>query len=148
MDWQTILNIAAGVALIIGAFLIEYFKASSVFRGFIAQLIADAEWVFSDVEKAGKQKMDWVIAKLYERYIPAFLKPFFTESKLREIVQIVFDKVKDFADLQVERLKAAYEKEKAEREETFRSALEEAEPAEDAGTRTVVEKKASKKAVR
>ena len=148
MDWQLLINIAAGVALILSAFLIEYFKTSSVFRGFIAQLIADAEWVFAEVEKAGKQKMDWVIAKLYERYIPAFLKPFFTESKLREIVQIVFDKVKDFADLQVERLKAAYEKEKAEREETFRSALEKAEPTADAGTRTGVAKKASKKEVK
>ena len=148
MNWNMVINIAAGVALIIGAFLIEYFKTSSVFRGFIAQLISDAEWVFSDVEKAGKQKMDWVIAKLYERYIPAFLKPFFTESKLREIVQIIFDKVKDFADLQVERLKASYEKEKAEREETFRSALEKAEPTADAGTRTGVAKKASKKTVK
>ena len=63
MDWQLIINITAGVALILGAFLIEYFKTSSVFRGFIAQLISDAEGVFSDVEKAGKQKMAWVIEK-------------------------------------------------------------------------------------
>jgi len=147
MDWQLIINIAAGVALILGAFLIEYFKTSSVFRGFIAQLIADAEWVFSDIEKAGKAKMDWVIQKLYG-YIPAVLKPLFPETKLREIVQMVFDKVKDFADLQVERLKEAYEKEKAEREETFRAALAKAEPTADAGTGTIVAKKASKKTVK
>jgi hypothetical protein len=116
-----------------------------VFRGFIAQLIADAEWVFSDVEKAGKAKMAWVITKLYE-HIPAILQPLFPESKLQEIVQMVFDRVKDFADLQVERIKAAYEKEKAEREETFRSALEKAEPAADAGTKSSVARKTSKKA--
>jgi hypothetical protein len=147
MDWQLIINIAAGVALILGAFLIEYFKTSSVFRGFIAQLISDAEWVFSDVEKAGKQKMAWVIEKLYN-YIPAVFKPFFPASKLEEIVQIVFDKVKDFADLQVERLKSAYEKEKAEREETFRLSLEEAKSAAGAGARASVAKKASKKTVK
>lgn len=147
MDWQLIINIAASVALILGAFLIEYFKTSSVFRGFIAQLISDAEWVFSDVEKAGKKKMAWVIEKLYG-YIPAVLRPLFPSGKLEEIVQMVFDKVKDFADLQVERLKAAYEKEKAEREETFRSALEKAEPAADAGTKSSVARKASKKAVK
>lgn len=145
MNWQLIINIAAGVALILGAFLIEYFKTSSVFRGFIAQLISDAEWVFSDVEKAGKRKMAWVIEKLYN-YIPAVFKPLFPSGKLEEIVQIVFDKVKDFADLQVERLKSAYEKEKAEREETFRAALEKAEPTADAGTGTKLAKKASKKA--
>ena len=145
MDWQLIINIAAGVALILGAFLIEYFKTSSVFRGFIAQLIADAEWAFSEVEKAGNEKMAWVIAKLYG-YIPPVLKPLFPETKLREIVQMVFDKVKDFADLQVERLKTAYEKEKAEREETFRLSLEEAKSAKDAGAGASVPTKASKKA--
>ena len=145
MNWNLIINIAAGVALILGAFLIEYFKTSSVFRGFIAQLIADAEWVFSDIEKAGKAKMDWVIQKLYG-YIPAVLKPFFPAGKLEEIVQMVFDKIKDFADLQVERLKAAYEKEKAEREETFQLLTPKTEPLADAGTRTGVAKKASKKA--
>ena len=145
MNWQLIINIAAGVALVLGAFLIEYFKTSSVFRGFIAQLISDAEGVFSDVEKAGKQKMAWVIGKLYG-YIPAILRPLFPSGTLEEIVQMVFDKVKDFADLQVERLKSAYEKEKAEREETFQAALEKAEPAADPGAGASVAKKASKKA--
>jgi len=147
MNWQLIINIAAGVALVLGAFLIEYFKTSSVFRGVIAQLISDAERVFSDVEKAGKQKMAWVIEKLYN-YIPAVFKPLFPASKLEEIVQIVFDKVKDYADLQVERLKSAYEKEKAEREETFRAALEKAESAADSGAGASVAKKASKKTVK
>ena len=109
MNWNMVINIAAGAVLIISWFLLEYFRTSAKFRGFVAELIADAEWVFSEVEKAGKAKMDWVISKLYERYIPAFFKPFFTESKLRETVQMVFDKVKDFSDLQVERLKAAYD---------------------------------------
>ena len=147
MDWQLIINIAAGVALIIGAFLIEYFKTSAVFRGFVAQLISDAEWVFSEYEKAGKQKMAWVIEKLYD-YIPAILKPFFPEGKLEEIVQMVFDKVKDFADLQVERLKDAYEKEKAEREESFQLALEKAKSTASTAKKTRVSKAASTEEVK
>ena len=122
MSWKDVLQVIEVIAMIVGGFLISYFRTSKVVREFVAQLIADAEWTFSEVEKAGKAKMAWVISKLYERYIPAFLKPLFTEAKLREIVQMVFDKVKDFSDLQVERLKTAYEKEKAEREETFRLA--------------------------
>ena len=145
MNWKDILQVIEIIAMIVGGFLISYFRTSSVFRGFIAQLIADAEWAFSEVEKAGNEKMAWVIAKLYERYIPAFLKPLFPETKLREIVQMVFDKVKDFADLQVERLKTAYEKEKAEREETFRLSLEEAKSAASAGAGTSVAAKAGKK---
>lgn len=142
MNWNLIWQIVSGALLIIGAFLVSYFRTSSVVRGFSAQLIADAEWVFSEVEKAGNEKMAWVISKLYG-YIPAVLQPFFPENKLREIVQMVFDKIKDFADLQVERLKTAYEKEKAEREETFRLAQNESNTG--AGTGTSVAKKASKK---
>ena len=142
MNWNLIWQIVSGALLIIGAFLVLYFRTSSVVRGFSAQLIADAEWVFSEVEKAGNEKMAWVISKLYG-YIPAVLKPLFPESKLREIVQMVFDKIKDFADLQVERLKTAYEKEKAEREETFRLAQNESNTG--AGTGTSVATKASKK---
>ena len=142
MNWNLIWQIVSGALLIIGAFLVSYFRTSSVFRGFIAQLIADAEWAFSEVEKAGNEKMAWVISKLYG-YIPSVLQPFFPENKLREIVQMVFDKIKDFADLQVERLKTAYEKEKAEREETFRLAQNESNTG--AGTGASVAKKASKK---
>ena len=145
MNWKDVLQVIEIIAMIVGGFLISYFRTSSVFRGFIAQLIADAEWAFSEVEKAGNEKMAWVIAKLYG-YIPPVLKPLFPETKLREIVQMVFDKVKDFADLQVERLKTAYEKEKAEREETFRLSLEEAKSAKDAGAGASVPTKASKKA--
>ena len=142
MNWNLIWQIVSGALLIIGAFLISYFRTSSVVRGFSAQLIADAEWVFSEVEKAGNEKMAWVISKLYG-YIPAVLQPFFPENKLREIVQMVFDKIKDFADLQVERLKTAYEKEKAEREETFRLAQNESNTGAGAGTSVAA--KASKK---
>ena len=142
MNWNLIWQIVSGALLIIGAFLVSYFRTSSVFRGFIAQLIADAEWVFSEVEKAGNEKMAWVISKLYG-YIPAVLQPFFPENKLREIVQAVFDKIKDFADLQVERLRDAYEKEKAEREETFR--LAQAKQNTGAGAGAGVATKASKK---
>lgn len=114
MNWSLVLNIAAGVLLVLGAFLIEYFKTSAVFRGFIAQLISDAEWVFSGVEKAGKEKMAWVIKQLYE-YIPAILRPLFPEGKLEEIVQRIFDKIKEYADLQVEKLRTAYLAKKEEK---------------------------------
>ena len=147
MNWKDVLQVIEIIAMIAGGFLISYFRTSKVVRELIAELISDAEWAFSEVEKAGNEKMAWVISKLYG-YIPAILKPLFPETKLREIVQMVFDKVKDFADLQVERLKAAYEKEKVEREETFRLSVEKAEPAAEAGTRTGVATKASKKAVK
>lgn len=108
MDWKTILGIveaALAVVIYLAAF---YYKRSSVLRGFIAELIADAEEEFAKQEKAGAQKMEWVIDQLYA-YVPVIFKPFITREKLNELVQAVFDQVARFADVQVAKLKAQYE---------------------------------------
>jgi len=114
MNWKDILQVIEIIAMIVGGFLISYFRTSKVVREFVAQLIADAEERFSNVEKAGAEKMAWVIAQIYE-FIPAWLKPFLTTEKIQAIVQTVFDKIKAFADLQVLKLKAKYEAEIQER---------------------------------
>lgn len=114
MNWKDVLQVIEIIAMIVGGFLISYFRTSSVFRGFIAELIADAEERFSNVEKAGAEKMAWVIAQIYA-FIPAWLKPFLTTEKIQAIVQTVFDNIKAFADIQVLKLKAKYEAEIQER---------------------------------
>ena len=114
MNWKDVLQVIEVIAMIVGGFLISYFRTSSVFRGLIAELIADAEEQFSNVEKAGAEKMAWVIAQIYA-FIPVWLKPFLTTEKIQAIVQTVFDKIKAFADLQVLKIKAKYEAEIQER---------------------------------
>ena len=114
MNWKDILQVIEIIAMIVGGFAISYFRTSSVFRGFIAELIADAEERFSNVEKAGAEKMAWVVAQIYA-FIPAWLKPFLTTEKIQAIVQAVFDKIKAFADIQVLKIKAKYEAEIQER---------------------------------
>lgn len=108
MDWKVILQIVEIVAFIVGGFVISYLRTSSVVRGFLAELIADAEEMFSTVEKSGAQKMAWVIAQLIE-HLPAWLKPFLTAEKLQAIVQGVFDKINAYADIQVAKLDAKYD---------------------------------------
>ena len=114
MNWKDVLQVIEIIAMIVGGFAISYFRTSSVFRGFIAELIADAEERFSNVEKAGAEKMAWVVAQIYA-FIPAWLKPFLTTEKIQAIVQTVFDKIKAFADIQVLKIKAKYEAEIQER---------------------------------
>jgi len=128
MNWKDILQVVEIIAMIAGGFLISYFRTSSVFRGFIAELIADAEEQFSNVEKAGAEKMAWVIAQIYE-FIPVWLKPFLTAEKIQAIVQTVFDKIKAFADLQVLKLKSKYEADLAECENKARIDIINAEAA-------------------
>ena len=128
MNWKDILQVVEIIAMIVGGFAISYFRTSSVFRGFIAELIADAEEQFSNVEKAGAEKMAWVIAQIYA-FIPAWLKPFLTTEKIQAIVQAVFDNIKAFADIQVLKLKAKYEADLAERENQARIDIINAEAA-------------------
>lgn len=108
MDWKTVLNIVCAVCAVIIYLFSEYYKKSATLREFIAQLIADAEKKYAEMEKAGAVKMAWVIEQLYS-YVPAPLKPLFPKEKLEELVQFVFNQIAAYADIQVAKLKAKYE---------------------------------------
>lgn len=111
MDWKLVLTYA-GYALSVIVFLFAfYYRRSSVLRGFIAELILDAEEEFAKQEKAGKAKMAWVIAQLYD-YVPAFFKPILTKERIEKIAQHVFDSIAGYSDIQVAKLKAAYDAKK------------------------------------
>lgn len=108
LDWKLILQGVEIIAFIIGGFELSYLRTSSVVRGVIAELIADAEELYANVEKSGAQKMAWVIGQIYA-YVPAWLKPFLTAEKIQAIVQAVFDKIKAYADIQVSKWQAQYD---------------------------------------
>lgn len=109
--WVEALAVAEAVGILIAGFVVSYFKTSTKFRGFIAQLIADAEVKYAKYEKAGKQKMNWVIEQAYNM-IPAPFKLIFTEERMRTFVQEVFDKIAQYATMQcdkaVDALQAKY----------------------------------------
>ena len=111
MDWKTILGIAEAALAVIIYLVAFYYKRSAVLRGFIAELIKDAEEEFSKQEKSGELKMNWVIDQLYA-YVPVIFKPILTRSRLQELVQSVFDQIAAYADIQVAKLKAKYESSK------------------------------------
>ena len=117
MDWKVVLQIVEIVAFIVGGFVISYLRTSEVVHKFVAELIADAEEEFSHIEKSGAQKMAWVIEQI-TGYLPAWLKPFLTAEKIQVIVQGVFDKIKEYADIQIAKLDAKYDAwKKAKQEE-------------------------------
>lgn len=65
--------------------------------------IDDAEDAYADITKAGGQKREWVIDRLYE-LIPIGLKPFFSRELLEEIVQNAFDAIQSFASKQIDKV--------------------------------------------
>lgn len=102
VNWVTIALYAEAAAVLLFGFLVSYFKTSSVFRGFVAQLIADAEVKYANIEKAGKLKMAWVIDKLYS-IIPIPLKIIFTKERLEAFAQEVFEQVTAYATIQCDK---------------------------------------------
>lgn len=100
--WAEALAVVETVGILAAGFVVSYFKTSTKFRGFIAQLIADAEVKYAYAEKAGKQKMNWVIEQLYS-IIPAPIKLLFSEERLRAFVQEVFESISEYAKIQCDR---------------------------------------------
>ena len=111
MDWKTILGIVEAAFVVVVFLVAAYYRKSEKLRGFIAELIKDAESEFAQQEKAGEQKMGWVIDQLYA-YVPVIFKPFLTREKLQELAQAVFDHIAAYADIQVSNLRAKYEAKK------------------------------------
>lgn len=110
INWVTVVAYAEAAAVLLFGFLVSYFKTSSVFRGFVAQLIADAEVKYANIEKAGKLKMAWVIDKLYA-IIPIPLKIIFTKERLEVFAQEVFEQVTAYATIQCDKaIKALQDK--------------------------------------
>jgi len=109
MEKSQILNIVLVVlcAAVYGVQL--YFKTrGSVFES--------ATQFISEIESSGllgAEKMAFVVSKLFE-LIPAPLKSVFTEARLKEIAQEVFDNMKKYA---LERAKAIDEKNKKPEDE-------------------------------
>ena len=106
INWVAVLAIAEAVAVAIVGFMVKYFKTSATFRGFVSQLIADAEVKYANAEKAGKIKMAWVIDQLYA-IIPAPFRILFSRDDLEEFVQSVFDQITKYATIQCDKAVAS-----------------------------------------
>jgi hypothetical protein len=106
VDWVTIAAYAEAAVVLVFGFMVSYFKTSSVFRGFVAQLIADAEVKYANVSKAGEIKMGYVINKLYE-FVPLPLKMVFTRERIEAFAQDVFDEITKYAVIQCDKAVAA-----------------------------------------
>jgi len=102
INWVNILAIAEAAAVILFGMLVSYFKTSAVFRGFVAQLIADAEVKYANAEKAGSLKMAWVIDSLY-KFVPLPLRTIFTRERLERLAQDVFDQIALYAKIQIDK---------------------------------------------
>lgn len=103
MNVETIIEAAkVAVAIILGGFAL-YFKSKVKLTEKVSGLIAEAEDTYKSYTKAGGEKMNWVVTRLYV-YVPAWLRPIITPKVLEQIVQFVFDNVESYAKIQLDKL--------------------------------------------
>jgi len=98
---ESIIRIAVPILTLIFGTLSAYFRARDKLRDSSIKYIAEAEELYKDNTKAGKEKFSWVVEALYD-LIPAPLKMFITKKCIEKIVQSSFDAIEDYAKMQFE----------------------------------------------
>ncbi|NLB78806.1 MAG: hypothetical protein GX796_08165 [Clostridiaceae bacterium] len=91
-NWLVLLAFAGIAAYII---YLTITKQWTKVREFAYQTMLLAERIFS--EQDGKIKFDFVVRIVY-KYLPPWVKIFFTEEHLRKLIQEWYDIAKDFLD--------------------------------------------------
>lgn len=88
---------------ILGA-AVAYYRASSVAQAFVANLIVQAEKLYTEA-KAGGEKFNWVCDHIYA-LVPAALHPVITHAMVEKLVQSTFDAMAQYAQTQLDKLLA------------------------------------------
>lgn len=100
MDYVEIIK---WVLLCIVGFLMSYMGFKNTFFTQITAFITEAELVYKNTEKAGKDKMAYVVKKVRDM-LPAVFRPFFTDEWIEKLVQQIFDSIKEFVAIQLKNL--------------------------------------------
>lgn len=106
---MTIYNVITTALMIILGAVSYYLKTKANVTQIAQSLVAIAEETYKTSEKAGKEKLNYVLNSLYENYIPTTLKPFFPKEMLIEIIEYALATAKEYALAQVEAIEAKAE---------------------------------------
>ncbi|NLL67247.1 MAG: hypothetical protein GX236_06050 [Clostridiaceae bacterium] len=91
-NWLVILILVSVAAYIV---YLSITKQWTKVREFAYQVMLLAERTF--VDQDGKMKFDFVVRMVY-KYLPSWIKIFFSEEQLRRLIQEWYDIAKDFLD--------------------------------------------------
>ena len=101
------LDIALEVGKVVGmvaiGFVCSYMGYKNSIFKYISDFITQAENEYINQEGKGKEKMAWVLAKIREKLPPAF-RPLLKDEWIEDLVQTVFDCMKEFAAQQIEQI--------------------------------------------
>lgn len=80
-----------------------YYRTKSQLSVSAGELVAEAEKKYAEFEKTGEQKLDYVVSILYS-YIPVQFRWMFPEEVLKIIIENALSKMKEFAQVQIDKL--------------------------------------------
>lgn len=92
------------IVLCMLSIILTFFSYYLFIKNKIRQSAEDAVNNAEELDKIGKEKMKIAVAQV-RNVIPISLKPFFSEELIEQIIQEIFDKMKCFAEKQVEKEK-------------------------------------------
>lgn len=100
MDFFEILRLSALFGL---GFVSVYMGMKSKILLNITSLINEADETFKNIEHSGIQKMELVVKRL-RNMLPVWLRPFFPDSMIEQLVQTIFDECKKFAKESIDKV--------------------------------------------
>lgn len=103
MNGINIYSIVVTVLMVIFGFVSSYIKTKSNLINKAGDFINKAEEEYKDTSKAGAYKFEAVVEWLYG-LVPVTMRFFITRQMISEIVQKVFDKMAEYATMQLDRV--------------------------------------------
>lgn len=106
MEWY---NVLITIIMFVFGGLSYYYNTKSKLSGKVDELITEAEKKYSDIEKSGDQKLNYVVSILYS-YIPIQFKWMFPEEALKLIIEASLNEMKRFTKTQIIKIDEKAEK--------------------------------------
>lgn len=102
MEWSNIIEIAYDVLILLVAIFFYYGSKKNSLIASAENAIARAEEVYSDATNAGGEKFEYAVDLIYTA-LPASLRLLFPRDTIANIVQSTFDRIEEYAVLQLNR---------------------------------------------
>ncbi|RRC92711.1 hypothetical protein EII25_03295 [Erysipelotrichaceae bacterium OH741_COT-311] len=95
-------QVIIAIITVLFGFLVSYFKTKSNLKTLVVRWILAAEQYYKDYAKAGTEKFNMVVDKIYN-LVPSFLKFIFTKKVIEQLVQNTFNAMQAYAQEQLDK---------------------------------------------
>lgn len=101
----TILPIVEPIAIIVIGYIVTFISTRVNIANKISTVIAKTERKYEKTKKeyTSSEKLDYAVNLLYG-YVPAFIKPFVSKDTLKSSIQLAFEEIEEYANIQLDKV--------------------------------------------